>query len=496
MSSFNNIPGEDLSKDRVMSFKADILSLVPSRLNEAATLYKEILQNNPKEYNLYYNIAICYDDTLDSVSDEIWSNLFDEMICSISQDGALSTVFSIVTNEVASLSSANLEIFNSVKWVQKLCSTSSSSSSEDICSNPEFLILHLGCNATVTPSEHPMKKSTILLRHLGVYWSLHIAAKRLEVHSLAWKFLNVAQQLELNNIDDRYNSAISAAAVVNIKDSFKKGFWPEKYIGQESKMPVFIVGFLRSGATLLENLLDGHKNIISIGDDSIFNKYVPYVQKNLTELMKRRELTREQVLLTLFNFVNTNADEVLKATKSRAAKLKKHYKRVENKEVDTVHRVIDKLLINYRNIGLIHLLFPNAIILHVVRDPLDTLLSCYSKRFGSSELSWTMDINNLVAEYALYLELMAHYRKVLPRKNRLIDVSYEGLVINPERVLRDIVIDKLQLKWDPNIINFHKNDRIKRKIYTDSIGRWTKYGNTTYNYVYHINILFDVYNYY
>jgi hypothetical protein len=178
------------------------------------------------------------------------------------------------------------------------------------------------------------------------------------------------------------------------------------------------------------------------------------------------------------NFVNENAEEVLKVTKSRAAKLKKHYKAIDSSSrKDNVHRVIDKLLVNYRNIALIHLLFPNAIILHVVRDPLDTLLSCYTKRFGNEELLWTMDANNLVAEYAAYLELMAHFHKVIPRKNRLIDISYEALVINPERVLRDIIIDKMQLPWDHNVLNFHKNDRIKRKIYTDAVGRWKLYSN-------------------
>jgi hypothetical protein len=93
-----------------------------------------------------------------------------------------------------------------------------------------------------------------------------------------------------------------------------------------------------------------------------------------------------------------------------------------------------------------------------------------------------MDIDNLTAEYAAYLELMAHFRKVIPRKGRLIDINYESLVMNPERVLRDIIVDKLQLSWDPNVINFHRNDRIKRRIYTDSIGRWTKYGIIIYCY--------------
>ena len=475
-NNIDSIPGEDIKKGRILAYKADVLSLIPSRLNEAANIFQQLLESNPKEYNLYYNIAVCYDDMIETVHDEKWYSLFNQGLCSIAKDGSLSTIVSVATNDLA-LPTSSLERFDSLKWLQILCS--SSSSSEDVCSNYEFIILHLGCNSTDSEIVSSSKSSSSLLsRHLGVYWSLYLSANRLGAYSLAWKFLNIAQQIELSINEDPYNIATSFAVVSNIKDSFKKGFWPDKYIGSDSKMPVFIVGFLRSGANLLENLLGAHKNIIGIGDDSIFNKFVPYVQKNLTQLIGKRDLSRQHVLLQLMNFVNENAEEVLKVTKSRAAKLKKHYKAIDSSSrKDNVHRVIDKLLVNYRNIALIHLLFPNAIILHVVRDPLDTLLSCYTKRFGNEELLWTMDANNLVAEYAAYLELMAHFHKVIPRKNRLIDISYEALVINPERVLRDIIIDKMQLPWDHNVLNFHKNDRIKRKIYTDAVGRWKLYSN-------------------
>lgn len=479
-NNFDSIPGEDIKKERILAFKADVLSLIPSHLNEAANIFQQLLKSNPKEFNLYYNIAVCYDDMIETVPDEKWYSLFNQGICSIAKDNSLSTIVSVATSvlkeEIASPTSS-LERFDSLKWLQILCS--SSSSPDDVCSNHDFIILHLGCNSTETPVTSSAKRSSSLLSyHNGVYWSLYISASRLGANSLAWKFLNIAQQIELSVNEDPYNIGTSFAAVSNIKDSFRKGFWPDKYIGSDSKMPVFIVGFLRSGANLLESLLGAHKNIIGIGDDSIFNKYVPIVQKNLTGLVSKRDLSREHVLLHLMNFVNDNAEDILKVTKSRAAKLKKHYTKIGSPNPkDAVHRVVDKLLVNYRNIALIHLLFPNAIILHVVRDPLDTLLSCFTKRFGSTELLWTMNVNNLVAEYAAYLELMAHFHKVIPRKNRLIDISYEALVINPERVLRDIIVDKLQLPWDPNVINFHKNDRIKRKIYTDAVGRWKTYSD-------------------
>ena len=125
----------------------------------------------------------------------------------------------------------------------------------------------------------------------------------------------------------------------------------------------------------------------------------------------------------------------------------KKAKLLNNETSNHITNIIDRTLSNYRNIARIHLIFPNAIILHVTRDPLDTLLSCYTNKFTSPETVWTLDMETLLVEYTLYLEIIQHYRNILPRQGRLIDVSYEALVTNPEAVIKDIVTKKLQLQW-------------------------------------------------
>jgi tetratricopeptide (TPR) repeat protein len=77
-------------------------------------------------------------------------------------------------------------------------------------------------------------------------------------------------------------------------------------------------------------------------------------------------------------------------------------------------RFIDKMVGNYFNIGLIHLVFPNAIIINMVRDPLDTLYSCYTTRFGVDSLKYTLYYKALVHHYTQYLEVVQHFRTVLP----------------------------------------------------------------------------------
>jgi hypothetical protein len=100
-------------------------------------------------------------------------------------------------------------------------------------------------------------------------------------------------------------------------------------------------------------------------------------------------------------------------------------------------RVVDKMLANYKNIGLIHLLYPQAVILHTHRDPIDTLFSCMHIRFASPAAVWTLDVDTMVEEYVAYLEIMHHFRQQLP--GRVVDVSYEALLARPERTMRAIL---------------------------------------------------------
>lgn len=81
---------------------------------------------------------------------------------------------------------------------------------------------------------------------------------------------------------------------------------------------------------------------------------------------------------------------------------------------------IFKALIAALSLGFIHLVYPNAVILHTMRDPMDTLYSCYKHKFDDHGLEWALDAGQLVRQYVRYLEIMAHFRKVLP--GRVVDV--------------------------------------------------------------------------
>lgn len=70
------------------------------------------------------------------------------------------------------------------------------------------------------------------------------------------------------------------------------------------------------------------------------------------------------------------------------------------------------------------MVFPEAPIIHMIRDPLDTLLSCYRLKFDDIGLHWTLKIPDLVLQYVMYLETVHHFRTVLP--NRILDIRYDN----------------------------------------------------------------------
>ena len=111
-------------------------------------------------------------------------------------------------------------------------------------------------------------------------------------------------------------------------------------------------------------------------------------------------------------------------------------------------------------------MYPDAVIIHTMRDPMDTLYSCIKHKFDDGGLEWTMDPQQLATQYYLYLLNMAHFRKVLP--GRVIDVQYEKLIHNPEETIRTVIDAIGDIKWEDNILNFHSSKRI---VHTHSMSR-------------------------
>ncbi len=130
------------------------------------------------------------------------------------------------------------------------------------------------------------------------------------------------------------------------------------------------------------------------------------------------------------------------------------------------------------SIPFIRIMFPEALIIHIKRDPLDTLFSCYATLFDSGNL-WTYHPDNLKQYYQSYLNLMARWRSI----SDFIEISYEELVGQPEEVIHNI-LEAGGFEWQEECLHFHKGSRsvatasalqVRKPLYKSSIGRGMKF---------------------
>jgi tetratricopeptide (TPR) repeat protein len=232
--------------------------------------------------------------------------------------------------------------------------------------------------------------------------------------------------------------------------------------GEPSAVPVFIVGMTRSGSTLIEQILASHPEVFGAGELPLFDQAAGTIQNLLPgapafpEMMLEMSPEHFEALGSLY----------LHGMMQRSL---------------TATRISDKATVNFLFIGLIHLALPNAKVIHAVRDPADTCMSCFSTHFTSGQ-EHTYDLGELGRYYRHYRALMAHWHDVLP-PGRIIDVHYEELVADVENVARRI-ISHCGLSWDPRCLDFHRTERpirtasstqVRTPMYGNSVERWRKY---------------------
>ena len=230
-------------------------------------------------------------------------------------------------------------------------------------------------------------------------------------------------------------------------------------VGDPSPVPVFIVGMARSGSTLVEQILASHPQVFGGGELTHFDGAVKRIRTKFDDAAIYPEL------------VSGMTDEDFRDLGVR------YLAEIKRLASDSI-RITDKAPGNFMFAGLIHLALPNARIIHTIRNPVDTCLSCFSKLFNEGQ-NHTYDLAELGRYYRHYQELMAHWHRVLP-PGRILDVRYEDVVADLEGQARRIIAH-CGLNWDPRCLAFHQTERpvltasaaqVRRPIYNNAIGRW------------------------
>jgi len=229
----------------------------------------------------------------------------------------------------------------------------------------------------------------------------------------------------------------------------------------KSQQPIFIVGMPRSGTTLVEQILASHSNVYGAGELKFIQNYC-------------FDLHDQQINNKSFPYCleDVSPDELLRLANEYQSEL-------NNLSSNSV-KVTDKMPNNFQNLGLIYQMFPDAKVIHCVRDPMDTCLSCYFQFFSGAHM-YSYDLSNLGFYYRSYERLMNHWKSVLPLQ--ILDVSYENLVKNQEKVTREM-LEFCDLDWEDQCLDFHNTERavatastdqVRQPIYTGSIDKWRRY---------------------
>lgn len=224
-------------------------------------------------------------------------------------------------------------------------------------------------------------------------------------------------------------------------------------LGSSSELPVFVLGMIRSGTTLVEQILSSHPAVGAAGELRFWGEKAPVM--------------------------NQAAHGTL--SPGAARRLSDDYCAQLRGLAPDAALVTDKMPTNFLLIGLIRLIFPRARIIHCRRNSLDTCLSIYVTPY-SNMTDFAHDRANIVSYYRQYERLMDHWRRVL-RPDRFLEVDYERLVSDSETVTREMVAF-CGVDWDDRCLRHERNPRLirtpskwqaRQPVYTASVARWRRY---------------------
>jgi len=269
-------------------------------------------------------------------------------------------------------------------------------------------------------------------------------------NDLAFKYLNSANKLKLQNLDYSFNK--DKKEFKKIKEYFlNKEILNLKKFEENQVKPIFILGMPRSGTSLIEQIVSNHSEVHGAGELDL----LPISVKNS-------------------NWEHSNDFE------NTIKKIRKEY--LDKLSLISKKKYItDKLPGNFKRIGFILSAFPECKIIHLERNPMAICWSNYKSNFNSTGMGFTLNQEHTAEYYILYKDLMKFWNERY--SERIININYERLVENFEEEIKKLFL-KLNLNWEKQLYDFHKNERpvetasflqVRSKVYQKSSEQWKSY---------------------
>ena len=269
-----------------------------------------------------------------------------------------------------------------------------------------------------------------------------------------------------NDIKDKkinYSFKLDNEILSNIKNNFnqKTNNHPNK--DTFDKKVIFIVGMPRSGTSLIEQVLSSHHDVYGAGELTFLTEaiYKEFIINNLTN--------------PEFKIENINDNNI--------NNIKKNYYENIKKFDFTEKYIIDKAPLNFRWIGFIVKLFPNAYIINCSRDPMDIGWSNYKQNFSSGNLGFAYNLTNIGKFFNIYNEFMDHWNELYSEK--IYKINYEEFTSNFEEELKKL-LKFCHLEWSQDCVQFYNNKKsvitsslaqVRQPIYKTSVASWKNYAD-------------------
>jgi tetratricopeptide (TPR) repeat protein len=319
--------------------------------------------------------------------------------------------------------------------------------------------------AVIAREQEPHQLARACLELAKIYDKQHRCAEAFELVSQAGSLQRQVTDIARFDADFIFNK------IALYKTAYNKQLlnrWTLADFDDYLPIPVFLVGFLRSGTTLTEQVLSAHPGVLTSDENHLIDETIAELER--------------------LAGVKSNSPEALRSINLEQAKVLRqfYWQRVSDEygSVALKKRFVNKVALNSIELGFISTLFPEAKVVFALRDPRDICLSCAMQSFTLSVatvnmLSWS----GIAKQYTAVMDLWLSLREKMTVE--FLELRYEDTVADFEASFRQ-VFKLLGLEWHPEVIRFHEKSAgkyistpsfsdVSKPIYRSAVARWHGY---------------------